>query len=139
MNCAISASRWFSSMRGMGAPLKMQINKNDQNDAKGLAQVIRNDWYRSVQVKSFDSHRARAILSARTQLVGMTTRLSNHIRRMLKTFGLLPVAMRGLPLIGRSRFCLRVVPTSPRLSGPCLSPGGNCAYRSRLSTRQSAT
>jgi transposase len=32
----------------MGAPLKMQINKNDQNDAKGLAQVIRNDWYRSV-------------------------------------------------------------------------------------------
>ena len=28
----------------------------------------------------------------------MTTRLSNHIRRVLKTFGLLPGAMRGLPL-----------------------------------------
>src|ERR1043165_9319854 len=31
------------------------------------------------------------------QLVGMTTRLSNHIRGVLKTFGLLPGAMRGLP------------------------------------------
>jgi transposase len=79
------------------AALKMQINKNDQNDAEGLAQIVRTGWYRTVHVKSFDSHRARAILGARTQLVGMTTRLSNHIRGVLKTFGLLPGAMRGLP------------------------------------------
>lgn len=79
------------------AALKMQINKNDQNDAEGLAQIVRTGWYRSVHVKSFDSHRARAILGARNQLVGMTTRLSNHIRGILKTFGLLPGAMRGLP------------------------------------------
>jgi transposase len=75
----------------------MQINKNDQNDAEGLAQIVRTGWYRSVHVKSFDSHRARSILGARTQLVGMTTRLSNHIRGVLKTFGLLPGVMRGLP------------------------------------------
>jgi hypothetical protein len=79
------------------AALKMQINKNDQNDAEGLAQIVRTDWYRSVHVKSFDSHRAPAILGARTQLVGTTTRLSNHIRGVLKTFGLLPGAMRELP------------------------------------------
>lgn len=79
------------------AALKMQINKNDQNDAEGLVRIVRTGWYRSVHVKSFDSHRARAILGARTQLVGMTTRLSNHIRGVLKTFGLLPGAMRGLP------------------------------------------
>ncbi len=41
---------------------------------------------------------ARALLGARAQLVGMTTRLSNHIRGVLKTFGMLPGAMRGLPL-----------------------------------------
>jgi transposase len=75
----------------------MRINKTDQNDAEGLAQIVRTGWYRSVHVKSFDSHRARAVLGARTQLVGMTTRLSNHIRGILKTFGLLPGAMRGLP------------------------------------------
>ncbi len=79
------------------AALKMQINKTDQNDAEGLAQIVRTGWYRAVHVKSFDSHRARALLGARAQLVGMTPRLSNHIRGVLKTFGLLPGSMRGLP------------------------------------------
>jgi transposase len=79
------------------AALEMQINKTDQNDAEGLAQIVRTGWYRSVYVKSFDSHRARSLLGARAQLVGMTTRLSNHIRGVLKTFGLLPGSMRGLP------------------------------------------
>ena len=79
------------------AALKMQINKTDQNDAEGLAQIMRTGWYRSVHVKSLDAHRARALLGARAQLVGMTTRLSNHICGVLKTFGMLPGAMRGLP------------------------------------------
>ena len=74
----------------------MQINKTDQNDAEGLAQIMRTGWYRSVHVKSLDAHRARALLGAKAQLVGMTTRLSNHIRGVLKTFGMLPGAMRGL-------------------------------------------
>jgi transposase len=79
------------------AALKMQLNKTDQNDAEGLAQIMRTGWYRSVHVKSLGAHRARALLGARAQLVGMTTRLSNHIRGVLKTFGLLPGAMRGAP------------------------------------------
>ena len=79
------------------AALKMQINKTDQNDAEGLAQIMRTGWFRSVHVKSFDSHRARALLGARAQLVGMTTRLSNHIRGVLKIFGLMPGSARGLP------------------------------------------
>ena len=75
----------------------MQTNKTDQNDAEGLAQIMRTGWYRPMHVKSLDARRARALLGARAQLVGMTTRLSNHIRGVLKTFGLLPGAMRGLP------------------------------------------
>ena len=82
--------------RHASAALKMQMNKTDQNDAEGLAQIMRTGWYRSVHVKSLDAHRARALLGARAQLVGMTTRLSNHIRGLLKTFGLLPGGMRGL-------------------------------------------
>ena len=73
------------------------MNKTDQNDAEGLAQIMRTGWYRPVYVKSLDAHRARALLGARAQLVGMTTRLSNHVRGVLKTFGMLPGAMRGLP------------------------------------------
>ena len=81
--------------RHASAALKMQMNKTDQNDAEGLAQIMRTGWYRPVHVKSLDAHRARALLGARAQLVGMTTRLSNHVRGVLKTFGLLPGAMRG--------------------------------------------
>jgi transposase len=58
---------------------------------------MRTGWYRSVHVKSFDSHRARALLGARAQLVGIPTRSSNHIRGVLKTFGMLPGAGCGLP------------------------------------------
>ncbi len=79
------------------AALKMQINKTDQNDAEGLAQIMRTGWYRPVYVKSFEAHRARALLGARSQLIGMTTRLSNTIRGTLKTFGLLPGSARGQP------------------------------------------
>ena len=43
-------------------------------------------WYLSVHVRSLEAHRARSLLGARAQLVGMTTRLSNHIRGLLKTF-----------------------------------------------------
>lgn len=78
------------------AALKMQINKTDQNDAEGLAQIVRTGWYRSVHVKSLDAHRARALLGARAQLVSMATRLSNHIRGILKIFGVLPGRVRGL-------------------------------------------
>lgn len=88
------------------AALKMQINKTDQNDAEGLAHIMRTGWYRSVHVKSFDAHRARALLGARAQLVGMTTRLSNHIRGVLKTFGMLPGPMRGLPFDRRVEILL---------------------------------
>jgi len=45
------------------AAFKMQINKTDQNNAEGLAQIVRTGWYRSVHVKSFESHRARALLA----------------------------------------------------------------------------
>ena len=76
--------------RHASAALKMQMKKTDQNDAGGLAQIMRTGWYRPAHVKSLDAHRARALLGARAQLVGMTTRSSNHIRGVLKTFGMLP-------------------------------------------------
>ena len=79
------------------AALKTQINKTDPNDAEGLAQIMRTGWYRSVHVKSFCSHRARPVFGACVQFVGMTTRLSNLVRGVLETFGLLPGAMRGVP------------------------------------------
>jgi transposase len=81
--------------RRVKAALQMQLNKTDENDAEGLAQIMRARWYRPVHVKSLGAHRARALLGARAQLAGMTTRLSNMMRGVLKTFGLLSGAGRG--------------------------------------------
>ena len=52
------------------AALNMRINKTDDNDAEGLAHLV------------------RSLLGARTQLLGMVTDLSNQIRGLMKTFGL---------------------------------------------------
>lgn len=82
--------------RRVKAALQMRLNKTDQNDVEGLAQVVRTGWYRSVHVKSLDAHQARSLLDARAQLAGMRTRLFNMVRGVFKTFGLLPGANRGL-------------------------------------------
>jgi transposase len=74
--------------------LSMYINKTNQNDAEGLGDIVRTGWYRSVHVKSLDAHRAHALLGARTKLVGVVTRLSNHICGILKT--LAPGSVRGM-------------------------------------------
>jgi transposase len=73
--------------RHVAAALSLQVNKTDANDAHGIAQVVRSGWYREVGVKSLESCRIRAVLSARGQLVAMRTSLSNQIRGLLKAFG----------------------------------------------------
>lgn len=73
--------------RHIAAALSLQVNKTDANDAHGIAQVVRSGWYRAVGVKSLQSCRVRALLSARGQLVAMRTSLSNQVRGLLKSFG----------------------------------------------------
>jgi transposase len=70
------------------AALSLQLNKTDRNDAAGLAQLVRMGWYRAVEVKSLESHTLRLLLATRTQLVSTRTTLSNQIRGLLKTFGI---------------------------------------------------
>lgn len=75
--------------RRAAAALKLQVNKTDRNDAQGLAQLVRSGWYEAVPMKSIETHRVRAILVARDQLVRMCTALINKIRGLAKTFGLI--------------------------------------------------
>ncbi len=77
------------------AALALRPNKTDANDAEGLAQILRLGWHRSVHVKSYAAHRLRAALGARMQLVNMVTELSNHVRGVLKVFGLVVEGARG--------------------------------------------
>jgi transposase len=71
------------------AALSVRMDKSDQNDARGLAELVRVGWYREVKVKSEESQRIRAILVARSRLVGIRRDIENQVRSMIKEYGLL--------------------------------------------------
>jgi transposase len=77
------------------AALDMAPNKTDANDADGLAQLAEVGFFREVRVKGFDSMLTRTLVAARTRLVQITVDLSNHIRGLMKTFGLVVPASKG--------------------------------------------
>jgi transposase len=77
------------------AALDMAANKTDANDADGLAQLAEVGFFREVRVKGFNSMLTRTLVAARTRLVRITTELSNQIRGVMKTFGLLVPAGKG--------------------------------------------
>lgn len=68
--------------------LDMAANKTDANDADGLAHIAEVGFYKEVRVKSFDSMRVRTLVNARNHLIQISTKLSNQIRGLMKTFGL---------------------------------------------------
>lgn len=70
------------------AALDMARNKTDANDADSLAHLAEVGFYREVRVKSFDSMLTRTLVTARHQLLKATTQMSNQIRGLMKTFGL---------------------------------------------------
>jgi transposase len=70
------------------AVLSVRMNKSDQNDARGLAELVRIGWYREVKVKSEESQRIRAILVARSRLVSIRRDIENQVRSLVKEYGL---------------------------------------------------
>ena len=77
------------------AALDMAPNKTDANDADGLAHLAEVGFYREVRVKGYDSMLIRTLVAARTRLVRITTELSNQIRGLMKTFGLVVPSSKG--------------------------------------------
>jgi transposase len=77
------------------AALDMAPNKTDANDADGLAHLAEVGFFREVRVKGYDSMLTRALVSTRTRLVHISTELSNQIRGIMKTFGLVVPAGKG--------------------------------------------
>jgi transposase len=67
-------------------------NKNDRNDARGIAELMRVKAYREVWVKSAESQRRGMLLVARGTLHGQRVALENVIRGLLRMEGItLPV------------------------------------------------
>ena len=74
--------------RHASAALSMRINKSDQNDAKGLAELARMGWYREAAVKGTESWRTRSMLAARNKLVDLRRDLDNQMRGLCKGLGM---------------------------------------------------
>src|SRR6202050_4373676 len=70
------------------AVLKMQINKNDRNDAAGIARIMQTGWFKAVRVKDLESHAVKALLASRALLVKIKRDLENQVRGLLKNLGL---------------------------------------------------
>ncbi|MER8474277.1 IS110 family transposase [Mesorhizobium sp. M1328] len=70
------------------AALSVRMNKSDENDARGLAELVRVGWYREVKVKSAESQATRSMLVVRSRLVEIRRDLENQTRSMLKEYGL---------------------------------------------------
>ncbi len=73
--------------RQVSVTLSAMRNKTDRNDARGLAQILRTGWYRTVHVKSIGSHQARALLASRKAVLAKCCDLENELRGLLKVFG----------------------------------------------------
>lgn len=78
----------------MPKPLSIWRRK-DANDADGLARLAEAGFFREVRVKGFDSMLTRTLVAACTRLVWIAVELSNQIRGIMKTFGLLVPACKG--------------------------------------------
>jgi transposase len=68
--------------------LKAQVNKSDRNDARGIAQMMRVNLFKSVHVKTLASQNRRALLTARKLLQEKAIAIENDIRGLLRNFGL---------------------------------------------------
>jgi transposase len=63
-------------------------NKNDRNDARGIADLMRVNKYRPVWVKSPQSQREGRLLTARSTLQSQLVALENTIRGLLRQEGI---------------------------------------------------
>ncbi len=77
-------------------------NKTDRNDARGLAQIVRTGWYRTVHVKSPACRSWRALLVARRLVLNKMRDVENGLRALLREAGL----KLGTP--ARKEFAARV-------------------------------
>src|SRR5438105_1372137 len=62
--------------------------KTDRKDARGIAQLMRLGWFRSVHCKSLPAQEVRALLTARKLLQGKRHDMEMSLRGILRGFGL---------------------------------------------------
>jgi len=74
--------------RKMSAILSIRVNKTDKNDARGIADALRTGMFTRVHEKPQEAINRGAVLSMRRCLVKQRTDIKNHVRGILKTYGI---------------------------------------------------
>jgi transposase len=62
--------------------------KSDRNDARGIAQLMRLGWFWPAHCKSIGAQETRAVLTARKLVQSKLQDVENHLRGILRGFGL---------------------------------------------------
>jgi transposase len=88
--------------RHVKAALSAMTVKTDRRDARGIAQLLRLGWYRSVHAKSGSAQEVRALLTARKLIQAKLLDVESGIRGLLRGFGL------KVGPISRGRFEARI-------------------------------
>lgn len=74
--------------RHLKAVLLAMVVKTDRKDTRGIAQLLRMGWFRSVHCKSADIQEVRALLVGRKLLQTKLHDVELSIRGILRGFGL---------------------------------------------------
>ena len=72
----------------MNAILSVRVNKTDKNDARGIADALRTGIFTRVHEKPKEAIDRGAFLAMRRCLVKQRTDIKNHVRGVLKTYGI---------------------------------------------------
>lgn len=118
------------------AALDLARNKTDANDADGLSHLAEVGFYREVRVKAFDSMLTRTLVAGRNQLLKMTTQLSNQIRGLMKTFGLIVPKGAGRLFASHVRELLADNPALEKIISPLLESWLSIRARTADLTKQ---
>src|SRR5262249_53923074 len=105
----------------------------DKADAFALAEMLRTGWYSAVHVKSEASHKLKALLGARDQLVRAKRSLGNQVRGLLRPFGI------KLPLRQSTKKFAEGVSPRDTLSTPLSCRGGALPLRPFFARRSLAS
>ncbi len=114
----------------------MVANKTGANDAEGLAHLAKIGFFREVHVKGYDSMLVRTLVAGRNRLVRMATELSNQIRGLMKTLGLIVPGTKGGSFETEARRLLSDEDSPARVILPLLEAWGAVRRRAAELGRQ---
>jgi len=92
--------------RKMSAILSVTVNKTDKNDARGIADAMRCNHYKEVNLRDSHDDAIGILLKSRSTLVNSRVILKNTIRRHLKNYGIRlgTVSQKQFPISVRSYY-----------------------------------